>query len=72
MPKQSWVKSSDCGTYGAEESTYRVFVEKVREIDRFKDMGIGGTIILKWYLKEPGWEPIDWIHLTDSCEIYVT
>ena len=71
-PKQSCIKSSDCGTYSAEESAYKVFVWKVREIDKFKDLGIAGTIILKWYLKEAGREPVDWIHLTGSCEIYVT
>jgi hypothetical protein len=45
MPKQSRVKSTDCDTYGAEESAYRVFVGKVREIDRFKALGIDGMII---------------------------
>jgi len=30
------------------------------------------NVKLKWYLKEAGWEPVDWIHLTGSCEIYVT
>jgi hypothetical protein len=45
---------------------------KVREIDKLKDLGIDGTIILKWYLQETGWEPVDWIHLRGSCEIYVT
>jgi hypothetical protein len=65
--------SSDCGIYGAEESAYRVLVGEVRERDQLKDLGIDGTIILKWYLKEVGWEPVDWIHRTDSCEIcYIT
>jgi hypothetical protein len=72
MPKQSCITSCDCGTYGAEESAYRVLVGKVREIDKFKHLGIDGMMILKWYLKETGWEPVDWIHLTGSCEIYVT
>ena len=71
MPKQSCINSSDCGTYGAEESAYRVFVGEVREIHKFNDLGIDG-MILKWYLKEAGWEPVDLIHLTDSYELYVT
>ena len=44
---------------------------KVGEI-KFKDLGIDGMIILKWYLKEAGWKPVDWIHLTGSCEIHIT
>jgi len=47
-------------------------VGKVREIDKFEDLSIDGMMILKWCLKEAGWEPVDCIHLTGSCEIYVT
>ena len=45
--QQTCIKSSDCDTYGAYESAYTVLAGKVREIDKFKDLGIDGMMILK-------------------------
>jgi hypothetical protein len=59
------------GAYGTYEIKvkyiiYRIFVEKPKERDHLEDIGMNGSIILKWVLSEIGRKGMDCIHLVQQ------
>jgi hypothetical protein len=56
-----------CSTYGERTGAYRVWVETT-ERDDFKDLGVGGRIILIWIFKQWNgkWSELMWIRIRTS------
>jgi hypothetical protein len=50
---------------GAKRNAYRILVGKP-EGDHWEDQGVGGWTILKWILREIGWDSMDWINLAQD------
>jgi hypothetical protein len=45
---------------------YKILQENLKEKDHLEDVNINGRIILKWTLKDTGWEGMGWVHLTQD------
>jgi hypothetical protein len=46
---------------------HRIFsLENFKRRDHPEDLGVDGKIILKWILREIGWEVVGWIHLSQD------
>jgi hypothetical protein len=45
---------------------YRVLVGRPDGKRPLEDLGVDGRIILKWILKEVGWEGVDWIDMAQD------
>jgi hypothetical protein len=39
-----------CSTNGSERNAYRILVGSQKKRDQYEDQGVGGWIILKWFL----------------------
>jgi hypothetical protein len=52
-----------CGTSGDRRDAYTVLVARTDEIDQLEDLGIDGSIILKWDLQKVGRRGRDWTAL---------
>jgi hypothetical protein len=48
---------------GEKKNAYRILMGRQKEKDHWEDQGIGGWTILKWNLREIGWNDMDWIDL---------
>lgn len=46
--------------------------KNLKETDHFDRLGIDGSIILKMDPKETGWESLDWIHLTQKRQKWLS
>jgi hypothetical protein len=47
---------------GEKRNGYRILVGKPEgKRDHWEDQDIGGWTILKWILREKGWDGVDWI-----------
>jgi hypothetical protein len=47
-----------------KRNTYRIFWEGRKERGHWEDQDVGGWTILKWILREIGWDGVEWIDMT--------
>jgi hypothetical protein len=49
-----------------------IWLENLKGIDNFEELGKDGRIISDWILRETGWADVDWIHLTQERDQWQT
>jgi hypothetical protein len=47
----------------------RYWWESKKKRDQWEDEDVGGWTILKWILRETGWDGVDWIDLAQDREL---
>jgi hypothetical protein len=55
-----------CSTNGERRNAYRILVGSQKERDRLEDQDVDRWTILKWILREVGWDGMDWIDLAQE------
>jgi hypothetical protein len=55
-----------CSTNAEERNAYRILVGKPERKKPLEDQNVGGWTILKYTLKDIGWDGMDWIDLAQG------
>jgi hypothetical protein len=57
-----------CGIWGRNEMHTGFWWVNLKERDNFQDLGVDGSMILKWVMNKILWESVDWSHLAEDTQ----